>query len=67
MFVKKITSFRKCTVSQQDANCCTSLNQCDKGFGGCHSDSDCKGDLVCGTDNCGPGWPSDFDCCTKRK
>ena len=55
-----------CSAIQRNPSCCSPLYQCDEGFGGCDSDDDCKGnDLICGTDNCGPGWPSDFDCCRK--
>ena len=41
------------------------------GEGDCDSDSQCAGDLVCGTDNCivfDTAWPdSAFDCCTTGK
>ena len=32
--------------------CCTSSNQCDIGEGDCDKDEHCKGDLICGKDNC---------------
>ena len=41
------------------------------GQGDCDSDSQCAGDLVCGTNNCivfDTAWPdSAFDCCTTGK
>ena len=32
------------------------------GEGDCNADSECAGDLVCGTDNC--PWGDGDDCCT---
>ena len=46
-------------------SCCTESNQCGVNEGDCDSDVDCKGDLVCGYDNCnGPNFDSTDDCCT---
>ena len=44
--------------------CCSGEKPCDNGQGDCDDDHECKGDLVCGSNNCGP----DFllysaDCC----
>ena len=45
--------------------CCTSSNQCDVGEGDCDSDNGCKGNLVCGKNNCaGSTFDSTDDCCT---
>ena len=44
-------------------SCCSSSNQCDQNQGDCDSDSECSGDLICGTDNCQSPFPSDADCC----
>ena len=44
-------------------NCCTSTNQCDRNQGDCDTDSECIGDLICGTENCKYPFPSDADCC----
>ena len=33
-------------------DCCTDANPCSEGEGGCQDDSNCKGDLVCGSKNC---------------
>ena len=44
-------------------------NQCIEGEGDCDSDADCKGDLVCGVDNCdrnNPGFDATDDCCQAR-
>ena len=37
-----------------ETGCCSfvNFNFCLEGEGGCSDDRDCKGDLVCGTDNC---------------
>ena len=47
-------------------SCCTATNPCPLGGGDCDSDSDCQGNLVCGTDNCKgfhPGSYDGADCC----
>ena len=38
---------------------------CREGEGGCRSDSECDGSLVCGTDNCAIG-PPGMGCCTNQ-
>ena len=43
--------------------CCSSTNQCDRNQGDCDSDSECSGDLICGSNNCKFPFPSDADCC----
>jgi len=52
--------------------CCSSSNPCDVGEGDCKSDSDCAGELVCGTRNCESDFSSSYtnwhytaDCCRK--
>ena len=52
------------------ASCCTTSDTCEIGEGDCDSDSECTGNLVCGTDNCQSIFghsPSDFDCCKEGK
>ena len=46
-------------------DCCRHDNPCSLGQGDCDGSSQCVGDLVCGSDNCGPEflW-SEADCCT---
>ena len=46
-------------------DCCNATHPCDIGQGDCDKDEDCLGNLVCGRQNCGPGffWNS-TDCCT---
>ena len=68
-------SFRQCQILVdpynwlyafvgQSQSSCTSTNQCEVGEGDCDSDIDCKGNLVCGEDNCvGGTFESDDDCC----
>ena len=38
---------------------------CSEGEGGCRSDSECDGSLVCGSDNCAFGTPG-IGCCTRQ-
>ena len=54
-----------CDPANNGGSCCTSSNQCGEGEGDCDGDSDCRGNLVCGTDNCnGPSYMSSWmDCC----
>jgi len=63
--------------STEEINCagsihwsfCTRAKPCDLGFGDCDRDSECKGDLVCGTDNCRDFNSQDHpkaDCCMKK-
>eukprot|EP00961_Rhodomonas_salina_P238356 3221588-Rhodomonas_salina.1 len=54
-----------CSASAPDKiagndDCCQ--GDCVEGEGDCDEDSDCLGDLVCGTDNC--PWGDGDDCCT---
>ena len=46
-----------------DTSCCTDEIPCRVGEGGCDKDSQCKGDLFCGSNNCGSEFPSSADCC----
>jgi len=47
-------------------SCCTRDNQCFEGEGDCDHDSDCRGNLRCGTDNCyGKGFDDTDDCCMR--
>ena len=52
----------KCAPTNDNWTCCTSSSQCGHGEGDCDYDSDCAGDLVCGTNNCADG-VSGLDCC----
>merc|ERR1712141_260612 len=56
-----------CTLSNGYAtgSCCNSGNLCDVDEGDCDEDSDCDGDLICGTNNCESPFPSSHDCCTR--
>ena len=42
-------------------------NPCTEGAGDCDEDDECKGDLICGKNNCGHTftWAS-ADCCEKK-
>ena len=58
-----------CNVPSGGWSCCTSTNQCGIGEGDCDTDSDCSGNLKCGTNNCDTalGFPSAMDCCYQGK
>ena len=43
-------------------SCCNSLNKCNVNEGKCSVNSDCLGNLHCGTNNC--GWSNETNCCT---
>ena len=48
---------RKCNGDGDEEDiehCCSEENPCNEGEGDCDISSDCKEDLVCGTDNCDP-------------
>ena len=60
--------------SNTNWGCCSISRPCDIGGGDCDNNSDCKGDLVCGKDNCkddyssaSSNWDSAADCCIVRK
>ena len=53
-----------CSGPYAPSNCCTLGNPCSEGEGDCDKDVDCKGELICGTNNCDNSFPnSNFDCC----
>ena len=51
------------TWSKFDGDCCSVDDPCGSGEGDCDDDNDCIGDLVCGKNNCGEGFPKGADCC----
>ena len=53
------------TWSKYNSECCSVKNPCGKGEGDCDKNTECIGNLVCGTNNCGTKFPnSKADCCT---
>ena len=45
-------------------DCCQFYGyKCQEGEGDCDTDADCAPGLVCGKENCGPGYPASYDCC----
>ena len=61
-----IDILEQCSPTKTSDNCCSTGNyKCKEGQGDCDSDSDCEGDLVCGTNNCQKyGFlNADYDCC----
>lgn len=58
-----------------DTGCCTEDEPCDLGDGDCDEDSQCRGDLICGDNNCPAGndqidsallWNAGDDCCMRQ-
>lgn len=45
--------------------CCRETNPCDVNEGYCNDDDGCKGDLICGSKNCGIA-EKIADCCMKN-
>jgi len=54
-----------CTAGSTYEDCCRG-KKCAEGEGDCDEDSECAEGLVCGTSNCGAGFPSHYDCCEKK-
>ena len=48
-------------------SCCTANNPCEVNQGDCDIDEDCKGNLICGSDNCGPSFTWSYTDCCKLK
>ena len=46
---------------------CSATTPCEDKEGDCDLDEDCRGDLICGANNCDTtkGFPSNADCCTR--
>ena len=66
-----ITGVLKCKPADSSwtgysASCCSSTNQCGNQQGGCSTDDQCSGQLVCGTNTnsvCGSGFGASEKCC----
>ena len=66
-----------CESGPSDMDCCRQRSNlthytfcaqegiCKEGEGGCNSDLECEGSLVCGSNNCANGPYYYFDCCTR--
>ena len=70
VFISFCDFLERCNAHKNDANCCTPEKPCGAGEGDCDSDSDCAGNLKCGTKNCkfaNSAWSDDFDCCITGK
>ena len=55
--------FDCCKSSSNGYDECSTSNQCNAGEGHCQSHDQCQSGLVCGTQNCGSTYPSDYNCC----
>ena len=55
-----------CDPALNGGSCCTPAAPCGLWLGDCDRDTDCAGDLVCGTDNC-PAGSSTMDCCVGNR
>ena len=53
-----------CNGVKYDRECCSAAAPCAINEGDCDSDSECQGDLTCGSNNCPAPFPSDADCCS---
>ena len=51
-----------CDPALNGGTCCIPSAPCGLWLGDCDRDTDCAGDLVCGTDNC-PAGSATMDCC----
>ena len=52
-----------CDGTPYMSNCCSVEAPCAINEGDCDSDSDCQGNLRCGSDNCPAPFPYFADCC----
>ena len=60
-----IVEINQCRLDSYSTNwsMCSQDSQCVDGEGDCDEHADCKGSLLCGSDNCERG-PNGMDCCT---
>ena len=56
-------SFQLYCPSYKDNLCCQGNGTCQEMQGPCKIDSDCKGSLICGMENC--DWAKGINCCKK--
>ena len=54
---------KNCDGVNYDNECCSVVAPCAINEGDCDSDSECQGNLICGSNNCPAPFPSDADCC----
>ena len=57
------TGSETCGTAVSGWSCCTSTNPCTLGDGDCDYNYECSSGFICGANNCGPLFPSGFDCC----
>jgi hypothetical protein len=50
-------------MAHYDRECCSVAAPCAINEGDCDSDSECQGNLICGSNNCPAPFPSDANCC----
>ena len=58
-------------IPSTEWSCCSSSSPCNVGGGDCDNDSECAGNLKCGTNNCqndfpSGTWSSVADCCVGK-
>ena len=56
----------RCGPKPGSGECCTIEQPCKLGEGDCRFNEQCEGNLVCGQDNCGPGFHNTSDCCEAK-
>ena len=54
---------KNCDGVNYDGECCSVAAPCAINEGDCDIDSECKGNLICGSNNCPAHFPSKADCC----
>ena len=58
------TTFQSFCPSYKEHLCCQGNGTCEEMQGPCETDSDCKGSLICGVENC--DWAGGVNCCKKK-
>jgi hypothetical protein len=54
---------KNCDGVNYDGECCSVAAPCAINEGDCDRDSECQGNLVCGSNNCPAPFPKGADCC----
>jgi hypothetical protein len=68
-FILIADGIERCSGGTQDqvGSCCTATKPCEVNQGDCDDDEQCKGNLVCGENNCEPKFTwTDADCCVVK-
>ena len=55
--------YESCDGTNYDSECCSVAVPCAINEGDCDKESECQGNLICGSNNCPAPFPSEADCC----